>query len=726
MAPPFAAEGFDALTPVVQHHIANSLGWPALRPLQSEAVGPVLRGDDCLMLAPTAGGKTEAAMFPILTRMADEEWAGTSVLYICPLRALLNNLEPRLSSYASWLGRTASVRHGDTTAGARKRQVMDQPDILLTTPESLESMLVSTLASPRALFSDVRAIVVDEVHAFAGDDRGWHLLGVLERISRLAGRPLQRIGLSATVGNAADLLEWLQGSNKFRGVESTVVAPDSKSATNPEMQLDYVGSDLNAAKVISALHSGEKRLVFADSRRTVEKVSLGLRELETQTFVSHSSLSVDARRQAETAFAEARDCVIVSTSTLELGIDVGDLDRVVQIGAPRTVASLLQRLGRTGRRAGTSRNMLFLAADDSQFLRACGLLLLWSEGYVEPVVPPPSPLHVAAQQLLGLTLQERRIGSSTWQDWFSGLPLASPEEWQEIADWLVQTGHLNSDQEMLFMGPEAERKYGGIHYRDLMAVFTADPQVVIFHGREEIGTVDPMLMQRKVDGPRLITLGGRAWQVNYVDWKRHRAYVEPSDRAADSRWSSTPQPESFALSDATRRVLLGATPSGITYSKRAQAKLEELRGEYTHRVAMNATVLAREESGRLRWWTWAGARANAVLAAALLEIAPELLDESRAFNNWQIGLRGDVSGGSLREALSHFRETSEGENKQFVPQIDERALKTLKFSELLPPLQSLQTLASRSADHKNACTVAASRVRSQLPAENIVPCLHRD
>lgn len=525
--------GFDALHTVVQHHIANTLSWGGLRPLQSESVGPVLSGSDCLLLAPTAGGKTEAALFPLLTRMAEEGWTGTSVLYVCPLRALLNNLEPRVASYAGWLGRTAAVRHGDTTAGARKHQVFDRPDILLTTPESLESMLVSALADPRQLFADVRAIVVDEVHAFAGDDRGWHLLGVVERISKLAGRPLQRIGLSATVGNAPELLTWLQGSNCIMGMTASVIAPDGGSASVPEMQLDFVGSDLNAAKVIAALHRGEKRLVFADSRRTVEKVSLGLRDLEVETFVSHSSLSVDARRQAETAFSQARNCVIVSTSTLELGIDVGDLDRVVQIGAPRTVASVLQRLGRTGRRPGTERNMLFLSTDDAQFLRACGLLLLWSEGYVEPVTPPPTPLHVAAQQLLGLTLQERRVGANTWHEWFSGLGLASPSEWQEIAAGLVETEHLDSDQGMLFMGPTAERKYGGIHYRDLMAVFTADPQVVILHGREEIGSVDPMVLQRKVDGPRLLTLGGRAWQVNYVDWKRHRAYVEPSANAAD-------------------------------------------------------------------------------------------------------------------------------------------------------------------------------------------------
>src|SRR5690606_20084515 len=170
--------------------------------------------------------------------------------------------------------------------------------------------------------------------------------------------------------NAGQLLSWLQGSNRAAAVPATVVAPDAGVGVTPEIQLDYVGTVDNAATVIDALHHGEKRLVFADSRRTVETLAEGLRERHTETFVSHSSLSVDERRRAEQAFAEARDCVIVSTSTLELGIDVGDLDRVLQVGAPLTVASVLQRLGRTGRRPGTSRNMLFLAAEEDDLLRA--------------------------------------------------------------------------------------------------------------------------------------------------------------------------------------------------------------------------------------------------------------------------------------------------------------------------------------------------------------------
>lgn len=362
----------DLLHPVLVHHIVNSLGWRSLRPLQQEAISPLLDGEDALLLAPTAGGKTEAAAFPLLTAMDQQHWTGLSVLYVCPLKALLNNLLPRLETYAGWLGRRVALWHGDTSEAARQRILRDPPDILLTTPESLEAMLVSVKVEQRQLFTGLRGIVVDEVHAFAGDDRGWHLLAVLERLTRVAGRPIQRVGLSATVGNPADLLAWLQGSgrgNRVAHVVAPETAPSAGGVPPGDIELDYVGSVDNAAIVIAALHQGEKRLVFCDSRQLVELIGAALCSRGVTTFLSHASLSLDERRRAEHAFAGARDCVIVATSTLELGIDVGDLDRVIQIDAPSAVASFLQRLGRTGRRPGNLRNCLFLAVTKDSLLQ---------------------------------------------------------------------------------------------------------------------------------------------------------------------------------------------------------------------------------------------------------------------------------------------------------------------------------------------------------------------
>ena len=179
---------FDELHPALRYHILNTLGWTELRPSQLQAIQPVQRGDNVLLLAPTAGGKTEAAVLPLLSRMAGEGWRGLSALYVCPLRALLNNLEPRLQRYASFVGRRAALWHGDIRDAVRRRILGDPPDLLLTTPESLEAMMISPRVSSADLLGGVRAVVVDELHAFAGDDRGWHLLFLLARIERLTGR----------------------------------------------------------------------------------------------------------------------------------------------------------------------------------------------------------------------------------------------------------------------------------------------------------------------------------------------------------------------------------------------------------------------------------------------------------------------------------------------------------------------------------------------------------
>ncbi|MGH3096307.1 MAG: helicase-related protein, partial [Streptosporangiales bacterium] len=473
--------------------------------------------------------------------------------YICPLRALLNNLEPRLAGYAGWLGRRVGLWHGDTPAGDRARLRGEPPDVLLTTPESLEAMLVSTKLSAREYFADLRAVVVDEIHAFAGDDRGWHLLAVLERLQRLSGRSLQRIGLSATVGNPEQLLSWLQGS----GVgcrTATVVRPDAPVRASADVTVDHVGSLANAAKVIAALHRGEKRLAFCESRRTAEDLAMALREHDVQTFVSHSSLSRDERRRAEQAFAESRDCVIVSTSTLELGIDVGDLDRVIQIDAPATVASFLQRFGRTGRRPGSTRNALVLATGSRSLLRAVGLLLLWARGYVEPITAPPAPRHIAAQQLLALCLQEGRVGENTWPEWWNGLGLYD-ESAGVIARWLVDEGYLERDSGMLFIGPEAEQRYGRRNFLELLSVFTAAPEFTVLAGRSEIGSIDPFVLTRDSRGSLDIALAGRTWTVKHVDWRRKRCYVEPATRSARSRWISEPSASAFALCRAQRDVL---------------------------------------------------------------------------------------------------------------------------------------------------------------------------
>ena len=690
--------GFARLDPGIQHHIANTLGWPGLRPLQDEAVEPIVSGSDAILLAPTAGGKTEAAVFPLLTRMHALRWDGISILYLCPLKALLNNLTPRIDQYAQWMGRAAMVWHGDVGASTRDRIKRDRPDILLTTPESLESMLVSERVDVSEVLGGVQAIVVDEIHAFAGDDRGWHLLAVVARLETVLGRPLQRVGMSATVGNPAELLTWLQGGHNRSG---PVIAPAAAAPAAPDITIDSVGSVESAAKVISALHQGEKRLVFVDSRKLAEELGIALRERGIQTFLSHSSLSAAQRRESEEAFAEARDCVIVATSTLELGIDVGDLDRVIQINSPRTVSSFLQRLGRTGRRPGSVRNCLFLCLDDHSLLYALGMLSRWSDGWVEPVVATPEPRHIVAQQILAAALQTRRIPLSGWEALWGPLPLFGDDD-QQIMDHLFDAGFLESDGGTAFIGAEAEKHFGRRHFMELLAVFTAAPEFTVFAGRAEIGSVESNVLTDEVEGDRVLLLAGRSWKVAHIDWKRRHVFVEATDIAGKARWMSLPDGASYDITRGVRAVLNGANPTGVVLTRRATEALEVARAQRSLDVDGDGLLIRRDDQGDWRWWTWAGATANRTLAAW----GGQIVAPRQRIGSESLRLQRDLSVSDIREGLAAMR-ALEAPLPQ--PAVDVRAVSGLKFSVALPKELAVQTISARIGNPMKAADVLSER-----------------
>ncbi len=678
----------DALHPALQHHIVNSLGWRELRPFQEAVIPSILAGKHLIILAPTAGGKTEAAFFPVLSRMLSAGWTGLSVLYICPIKALLNNLDVRLQRYCSLLGRSSALWHGDVKTSARRRILREPPDCLLTTPESLEVMLVSPNVDSRNLFRQLQVVIVDEIHAFAGDDRGWHLLAVLERMTRLAGRELQRLGLSATVGNPDTLMDWLAGScTRPRRVFLPPGHHDSAEVT-----LDYVGSLQNAAVVISRLHRGEKRLVFVDSRARAEQLAHALRQRDITTFVTHSSLSHEQRQAAEEAFASRDDGVIVATSVLELGIDVGDLDRVIQIDAPPTVSSFLQRMGRTGRRPGTSRNCLFLATRDDALIQAAGLIDLWAEGYIEPIIPPSAPYHILAQQLMALALQEGGIGRQDWLRWIRNVPAFSQmpiEQIDHLVQWMLQAQILSDDQGIFWLGGEGEETYGRRNFLDLFSVFTSPPLFAVLHGRQELGFVDEMTFLGKQEGPRVLLLGGRAWLVNHIDWQRRVAYVEATEAPGLSRWKGARPGLGFRLCQSIK-YLLARDNDRQMWSKRARRQIHAIRQEFPW-LNQDGTVCVREKSAASAWWTFAGARANATLAYALSQAT----ECSVTHDSFTVTFETHVPFKTIEQVLRRLRARDVSEMSAAV---DEHAVEGLKFSECLPHDLALAMLRARLSD----------------------------
>lgn len=661
---------FAQLHSALQYHILNSLEWRSLRPLQEAAIGPILEGNNALLIAPTAGGKTEAAIFPVLSEMLSRDLPAPSVLYVCPIRALLNNIEIRLGWYTSLIGRTCALWHGDVSQADKSSVLRNPPDILLTTPESIEAMLVSTRVNKAALFSRIQFVVADELHAFGADDRGWHLLHILDRIRRISGIDAQRIGLSATVGKPDSLLKWFCANSKR---PARVIIPPAQTPSDADVMIDYVGSVPNAAHVIAHLHRGEKRLAFTDSRSQAEELASFLRGAGVETFVSHSSLSREQRLRAEQAFQDARDCVIVATSTLELGIDVGDLDRVIQIDAPTRVASFLQRLGRTGRRTGTNRNCLFLATNPHALVRAAAIEKLWRDGWVEPVSPPPFPVHVMAQQTLCRVIERGAI------------PLPQVEsflkEYEGLLTCLLDRGMLHDDGGLVSIGPESQRLWGKRNYMELLSVFDTPELYTVFAGKQELGVLHELSFRKD---NAIVLLGGRSWQVMSIDHKHRTAQVEPAeDLPGRSTWLGSSQGLSFEICQAMRHVLLH---SGATLSRRAAEHLELLQAQGT--TDPGGTVL-RETRAGCEWWTYAGLKANAALVQGR-------------------GLPATFDSLTIRARCSpiELKRTLDKSPRERILDVDDRFLP--KFAECLPDHLLSQYAQERLYDWPGASQVAAA------------------
>jgi len=609
--------GIERLHPHLQHAIVHDLGWRSLRPVQEMTIDAVLDGCNSVVLAPTAGGKTEAAIFPLLSRILTENLKPVSVLYVCPIRALLNNQEDRLESYARMVGLDVFKWHGDVS-DSRKKGFRERPaHILMTTPESLEVMFISAKTDVRALFPGLSAVVIDEVHAFAGDDRGAHLASLLERLGTLCGRDIQRIGLSATVGNPQVIGEWLQGSSDrpFR-----LVDPPRPPAQR-DLRVDYVSDLAEAASGIVQMARGKKSLVFVESRSKAESVAQALGGSGVEVFIHHSSVSRADRTLAEEQFAKGENTAIVCTSTMELGIDVGDLDQVIQVDAPSTVASFLQRMGRTGRRSTTRANCTFFCLTPESLLQSVALLRLAEAGWVEDVRPASQAMHVLAHQVMALILQEGGISRHRLLPWVeAAYPFSSvrAERFHELVDTMIERGILYEADGLLSLGQRGEKLYGRKNFFELYAVFTAPPIMRVQHGKEDVGHIQALFvsMHDKNAGPLCFRLAGRAWEVGQVDWSKAVLHVKPAEHGRVPSWLGLPGTLSRQLCQAMRDVLVREGSEDGWLTRTAALELKELRGSYAD-VLEDGTAPLEDQSDGVTWHTFAGGAVNRLLAAGL-------------------------------------------------------------------------------------------------------------
>ena len=398
---------FSRLHPSLSQAL-DEKGWSAT-PVQEHVIPDIMEGKDRLVIAPTGSGKTMAGILPLFHRCLSQEWSSLSMVYITPLRALNRDVDRRLRELASAVGLRVDVRHGDTSQSQRAKQTRNPPNLLVTTPETFQLMFSGK--NLRAMLSTVQAVVVDEVHDLAASERGWQLGVGLARLEALTGHAVQRLGLSATVGNPEAVAHWLSPGKAqplittgHRATELTVESP----YPTPEDEINSVESALSPKQHASYRHlcdilrTQAPCLVFVNSRSDAETLSTRLQGMapDLKIGVHHGSLAAETRQQMEDELRDGTLAGLVCTSSLELGIDVGSVRRIVQVHSPKSVDRMLQRVGRADHRLGGVGRGHVISWDVDHLLESAVVAQRAMKGDIEPVVWRKRPGVIAANQLV--------------------------------------------------------------------------------------------------------------------------------------------------------------------------------------------------------------------------------------------------------------------------------------------------------------------------------------
>jgi ATP-dependent Lhr-like helicase len=532
---------FAVLKPPVLRRLEKE-GFLEASPIQELAIPAILSGENVLLIAPTGTGKTLAAILPVLDRFlesrSEERRRGISILYVTPLRALNRDLLRRLEEMGRDLDVKIQVRHGDTPLSARSLQARNPPDVLITTPETLQAILTGKKMSEH--LRSVRWVIVDEVHELATDERGVQLSVALERLSELTRAEFQRIGLSATIGEPERIGHFLVGagrkvtvlrSDEIRGLQIKVssVVPSSEDHKEAEKLGLPPSTVARARRILNAIETHRSTLVFTNTREHAEALAAQLQALGAggRVRVHHGSLSREVREEAEKEFQEGKVRGLICTSSLELGIDIGSVDFIVQFTSPRETTRLVQRIGRSGHTLrGTARGTILTIGTDD-VLESAVLVKRAQEGRLERPIIHEKAYDVLAHEIIGLLLQKRRL---TLQEILSVVRRSYP--FREISvEELEKVVRQLEDLRLVrrFGGSISPRNPQGIQYyfRNLSVIPDVQRYTVYdFFRKRRIGSLDQDFVARRcVSGSEFI-LHGQTWRVLSVDEEKLQVEVE--------------------------------------------------------------------------------------------------------------------------------------------------------------------------------------------------------
>ncbi|MBR5308081.1 MAG: DEAD/DEAH box helicase [Clostridia bacterium] len=582
------------LAPFIKEYVFRN-GWQGLRPVQNEAIGVILDTKDNLLLScGTSSGKTEAAFFPILTQIEKMPKDGVSVLYIAPLKALINDQFERITYLCKSAGISVYHRHGDVSSRNKEEFTESPSGILQITPESLESLLICHGTKIRNIFRNLKFVVIDELHALLGTDRGGQVLCQISRIMKIAEVNPRLVGLSATVGSTESACRMLSKCND----RSTVCPSFGGEKLDVSLLYEYF-EDIHARdEFIYDAVKKKNSLVFSNSREETEKITASLRDISAKRhdngdiFIHHGNISASLRHDAEKALkSPSRHTVVCATSTLELGIDIGRLERVVSLGTPNTVSSFLQRLGRSGRRGNTP-EMLSVFTYESEkdnadrydilpfeLLQGIAIVELYRrERFVESAKEKKYPYSLLAHQTLsvlassieGLSLPELARTVLTLAP-FSGI---SSEDYKLLLSHLYAKGNIDRcDDGKVILGLGAEKMINSFKF---YAVFKEEVNYTV---RDEDGKEIGEIPEAVSPGGKF-SLAGRVWICERLDSEQRIIYARAAKGKLSSFWRGSLTGIDDKIAEYVKKILsedeiypyLGKNAARVLTSARKLAK----------------------------------------------------------------------------------------------------------------------------------------------------------
>jgi len=556
---------------------------------QRRALPALAAGRNVLVVAPTGSGKTETAMLPVFDSLVGTDRHGIGALYITPLRALNRDMRERLEWWGRTLDLDIDVRHGDTTDYQRQKQADDPPDVLVTTPETLQAMF--TGSKLRTALSDVEHVVVDEIHELAVSKRGAQMAIALERLRALAD-PFQRIGLSATVEDPEEIAALLTGDRDCSIAEVSVGSAldigvrcpevtDGDERLGRELVTDSeVASHVRAIDEIIAAH--EATLVFVNTRQTAEALGSRLKEYGTDLGIHHGSLARDSRIDVESRFKAGELDALLCTSSMELGIDVGHVDHVVQYNSPRQVARLLQRVGRAGHREGDISAGTIVASHPDDVLESLVVARRARQGAVEPAAIHHGSLDTVANQIAGLVMERGDIRAMRAYELITrAYPFADLDTttFKEVVQELAENSIVWLDEEADRL--EKRRGTWEYFYRNLSMIpdeTTYDVEDVA--SGDQVGTLDERFVVNFAAPGEVFVQRGEMWRITEIDEEEETVTVSPIEDPAGEVPSWTGQE--------------------IPVAREVAADVGQLRGVVGQQLANGATpaAVARDCAGR--------------------------------------------------------------------------------------------------------------------------------